>query len=103
MMAEEEEEFTSDEIDDAITDTYDDLMDVNHKIIQKSRRQAHRCDQLIELYAEQIQRLSDIRDLHIAGAATLSNTIGEILTNEWDLHPQVSDSEEEPDDGEGED
>lgn len=84
-MAEEETPFTVDEIDEAVRETYSELLDVNQKMIRKSRRQAEKLEEIIELYAEQMGRLGDLRDMHIQGAMALSETIAEILAAEWDI------------------
>lgn len=103
-MADKEENDNKDpsmeDIDEAIHETYSDLMDVNHRIIMRSRRQAAKIEQLLELYAEQIQRLNDLRDLHIEGARALSETIGEILATEWDLSDEDTDEEDDGNDEE---
>lgn len=89
-----EEEYTMDDIDEDLREAYGDLMDVNHKIIRRSRRQAAAIDKIIELYASQISRLSDIRDLHIEGAQRLSETISDILAAEWDINDDDTEEDE---------
>lgn len=106
-MAEEEEDKDKKkpdlgEIDDDIRQLYNELMDVNFKIISRSRRQAQRLEKVLELYADQIQRISELKDLHIEAARSLSDTVGDILTAEWDIDDgtdTADDEEEEEDDG----
>ncbi len=95
-VAEEEDDLGN--VDDEIRTLYDEMMEVNFKIIKRSRRQAQRLEDILDLYAEQIQRVSDLKRLHIEAARSLSDTVGDILTAEWDIEDADNDDEEDDDD-----
>lgn len=101
-MSEEEERDLGD-VDDEIRQLYGEMMEINFKIIKRSRRQAERLEAILELLTDQIRRVSELRDLHIESARALSDTVGDILTAEWDLDHEdsadtVDDADEEDED-----
>jgi hypothetical protein len=88
-----EEESETPDIDEQITTSFTELMDLQHKIVMFSRDMSQRAVVLAEAFEAQAAKAREIAELHEEGTQLAARIFGDIIVAE-----QGFEAEEEEDD-----
>ena len=92
-MSEPIEPTSGEEVDAALYDVYQELIDENANIVHFSREISYLLHQIEQKYVEQIERCREARALVAQGALIVAGATADVLAAEWGL---VSDEDDDP-------